>query len=170
MREELTHKATRATRKSKEPTLKAALIPVYRVHYEDLEKYIEEVFGFDYDFLFATGYVAGMCPEYQVTGVIPSIMSKQVSDLRSGQRTRNVNLIVNLLAADGYIPCGKYVIDTHQRPDPISVYRNLLLKTRDSSSTECRRFKTDYGDDAELMKRVRSLDQAMTEQRKRARR
>lgn len=152
------------------PKLKSQIIPVFRVHYQDLEQFVQEVFGFEYDFLFATGFVNGMCPEYQVTGVIPSAMTQQAQDLRSGRRTRNLALIVNVLAADGRIPAGKYVIDTHKRPSPTEVYRSLLLKTRDPLAPECLQFKDDHKDDPELMKRVTILDQSITEKLKRARR
>ncbi len=151
------------------PKLKARIIPVCRVHYQDLEQYIQRVFGFEFDFLFATGFVNGMCPEYQVTGTIPSAMAQQAKDLRSGRRTKNLALIVNVLAADGYIPAGKYIIDTHQRPNPTEAYRSLLLRTRDPLAPECLRFKDEHKDDLQLMDRVKVLDQAATEQLKRAR-
>lgn len=152
------------------PQLKAKVIPVFRVHYQDLEQYIQEVFGFDYDFMFATGCVNGVVPEYQVTGEIPASMANQARDLRQGRRTKNLTLIVNLLAADGYIPAGRYVIDTHKRPDPTEVYRRLLLQTRDPLASECLRFKDTHKDDLVLMERVKVLDQATLDQLKRARR
>ena len=151
------------------PKLKAKVIPVFRVHYQDLEQYIHDVYGFEYDFLFATGCVNGMCPEYQVTGVIPVAMAKQVRDLRLGQRTRNLTLIVNLLVADGYIPAGKYIIDTHKRPDPTNIYHDLLLRTHDPLAAECLRFKEEHKGDPQLMDRVKLMDQAAIEQLKRAR-
>ena len=154
---------------TEKPRLKARVIPVFRVHYQDLEQYIQQVFGFEYDFLFATGFVNGTCPEYQVTGLIPSTMAQQAKDLRSGRRTRNPTLIVNVLAADGYIPVGKYIIDTHKQPNPTEVYRSLLLKTRNPLAAECLQFKDEYKDDLQLMDRVKSLDQAAFEQLKRAR-
>jgi len=39
------------------PKLKARIIPVFRVHYQDLEQYIQRVFGVEFDFLFGTGFV-----------------------------------------------------------------------------------------------------------------
>ena len=152
------------------PKLRAITIPVFRVHYQDLERYIQQVFGFEYNFFFATGLVNGMCPEYQVTGVIPSTMAKQVQDLQRGQRTRNVSLILNALATEGYIPPGKYIINTHQRPEPGEVYRALLLKTQDPEAPECLQFKAAHKDDGEVMKRIAILDQAILDQSKRARR
>lgn len=151
------------------PKLKAQVIPVFRVYYRDLEQYIQRVFGFEFDFLFATGFVNGMCPEYQVTGTIPSAMAQQAKDLRSGRRTRNLLLIINVLAADGYIPAGKYIIDTHRRPNPTEAYRSLLLRTRDPLAPECLRLKDEHKDNLQLMDRVKVLDQAAAEQLKRAR-
>ena len=95
-------------------------------------------------------------------------MAKQVRDLRLGQRTRNLVLIINLLVADGYIPAGKYIIDTHKRPDPTNVYHDLLLQTRDPLAVECLRFKEEHKGDLQLMDRVKLMDQAAVEQLKRA--
>ena len=155
---------------TEKPRLKAKVIPVFRVHYQDLEEYIQQVFGFEFDFLFATGFVNGMCPEYQVTGSIPPIMENQVQDLRQGRRTKNVMLIVNVLVRDGYIPAGKYIIDTHKRPDPTNVYHSLLLQTRDPLAPECLQFKEEHKGDLQLMDRVKTMDEAAIEQLKRARR
>ena len=151
------------------PKLKAQIVPVFRVHYQDLEQYIQQVFGFEFDLLFVTGLVNGMCPEYQVTGTIPSAVAQQANDLRSGRRTRNLLLIINVLVADGYIPAGKYIINTHRRPNPTEVYRSLLLRTRNPQAAECLRFKDEHKGDLQLLERIKVLDQAAIEQLKRAR-
>jgi hypothetical protein len=96
------------------PKLMAAIVPVFRVKYQELERFIERVFGFEFDLLFATGCINGVCPEYQVHGAGPQITSGQATDLRRGRRSRNLPLILEVLAADGYIPTGRYIIDTHE--------------------------------------------------------
>lgn len=97
------------------PKLKAAIIPVFRVIYQDLERYIQQVFGFEFDLLYATGCVNGVCLEYQVTGRSQQVTSGQATDLRRGRRIRNLPLMLEVLVADGYIPAGRYIIDTHEQ-------------------------------------------------------
>ncbi len=99
--------------KDPKPKLKALIVPVFRVRYRDLEAYIKQVFGFNFDLLFSTGSVNGLCLEYQLSGKSPQVTSRQANDLRCGQRSRNLPLILEVLVADGYIPAGKYIIDTH---------------------------------------------------------
>ncbi len=94
------------------PKLPAQIIPVFRVRYRDLENYIQCVFGFEYDLLFATGCTNGMCPEYQVSGQNNSVNGQQANNLRRGRRTPNLALILEVLVADQYIPAGRYIIDT----------------------------------------------------------
>jgi hypothetical protein len=97
------------------PKLKAAIVPVFRVKYQDLERYIRQVFGFEFDLLYTTGSVNGLCLEYQVRGAGPQITSQQANDLRRGRHNRNLPLMLEVLAADGYIPAGRYIIDTHDK-------------------------------------------------------
>ncbi|MFA6364707.1 hypothetical protein [Methanoregula sp.] len=97
------------------PKLKAVIIPVFRVKYQDLEEYIRQVFGFEFDLLFNTGTVNGLCLEYQVRGDGPQITSQQANDLRRGRHNRNLPLMLDVLVADGYIPAGRYIIDTHDK-------------------------------------------------------
>ncbi len=96
------------------PKLPAQIIPVFRVRYRDLEDYIQRVFGFDFDILFATGCTNGMCPEYQLTGQGTITMGRQANDIRQGRRTRSLQLILEVLVADKYIPAGRYIIDTKE--------------------------------------------------------
>lgn len=101
------------------PKLEMLVLPVFRVKYRKLEEYIAAVYRFEFDFLFATGQVAGQCPEYQITGKIEGhAWLDRAHELRCGVRTRDVSLILNVLAADGFIPTGKYIIDTHLPPKP----------------------------------------------------
>ena len=101
------------------PKLKMLVLPVFRVKYRKLEEYIAAVYRFEFDFLFATGQVAGQCPEYNVTGRIEGPgWQGRAHELRCGVRIKDVSLILNVLAADEFIPTGKYIIDTHQPPKP----------------------------------------------------
>jgi hypothetical protein len=101
------------------PKLEMLVIPVFRVKYKVLEAYIAAVYHFEFDFLFATGQIEGQCPEYTVTGKLESITWKQrAHELRCGQRTRDITLILTVLAHDGFIPKGRYTIDTHGEPKP----------------------------------------------------
>ena len=100
------------------PKLEMLVLPVFRVKYRKLEEYIAAVYRFEFDFLFATGQVAGQCPEYHITGKTEGAWQQRAHELRCGVRTRDVPLILNVLAADGFIPTGMYIIDTHLPPKP----------------------------------------------------
>jgi len=101
------------------PQLEMTTIPVFRVKRPKLEAYIAAVYRFEFDFLLATGQIAGQCVEYNVTGRLESQTWKQrAHELRCGVRIKNVQLILDVLAADGFIPAGRYIIDTHQPPKP----------------------------------------------------
>jgi hypothetical protein len=95
------------------PKLKALVIPVFRVKYLDLERYFKQVFGFEFDLLEVTGCVNGVCLEYQVNGTSVQVKGQQATKLRRGQHVRNLPLILEVLVTDGYIPAGRYIIDTH---------------------------------------------------------
>src|SRR5260370_28243161 len=80
------------------PKLEMLVLPVFRVKHKILEAYIASVYRFEFDFLFATGQVAGQCPEYKVTGKIDGIAwQNRAHELRCGQRTRDVTLILTVL-------------------------------------------------------------------------
>ncbi|MBX7133796.1 MAG: hypothetical protein K1X67_14070 [Fimbriimonadaceae bacterium] len=95
------------------PKLEMTRLPVFRVKQKHLEAYITSIYRFEFDFLIATSQVAGMMIEFQVDGVIPSeAWAARAHELRCGKRTRDVRLILNVLAHDEFIPTGRYVIDT----------------------------------------------------------
>ena len=85
------------------------------------------------DFLLAAGATPGMCPEYLVNPALPPALSagQEADRIRQGRRSRNVALLLNVLCLDGYIPAGRYTIDTHPEPPPGQVYRALLIETGD---------------------------------------
>lgn len=95
------------------PKLAMTRLPVFRVRQKHLEAYIASIYRFEFDFLIATGQVAGMTIEYQVDGLISGeAWAARAHELRCGKRTRDVRLILNVLAHDEFIPSGRYVIDT----------------------------------------------------------
>lgn len=100
---------------SPKPKLEMRAVPEFRVKRRALEAYIAAVYRFEFDFYLATGLVAGQCPEFNVTGTLDSDAWRQrAHELRCGMKTRSVSLILTVLAMDGFIPAGKYVIDTHE--------------------------------------------------------
>ncbi len=95
------------------PKLAMTYVPKFRVKYKDLEKFIHDVFGFEFDFLFAAGLLNGSGAEYVVTGELPTAAWVQnAQNLRQGRRTRSIPLILAVLAHDKYIPVGYYTILT----------------------------------------------------------
>lgn len=95
------------------PVLAMTRLPVFRVKQRALEAYIASIYRFEFDFLIATGQTAGMMIEFKIEGSIPGeTWARRAHELRCGKRTRDVNLILNVLAHDEFIPKGRYVIDT----------------------------------------------------------
>jgi hypothetical protein len=131
----------------------------YRVRYEDLEAYLAEVYRMEIEVLKITG--AGMCPEFIVTGALPpaSNARQQADNIRRGRRTKNLQLILNVLCLDGFIPTGKYIIDTRPGPPPVSVYTDLLNEHGDPDHPECVAFREKHRGKEER-KRFRTLDRA----------
>ena len=100
------------------PSLEMQRLPVFRVKQKSLEAYITLVYRFNFDFLLATGHLAGICPQYQVKEIPDGLAWKaRAHELRCGKRTRDVSLILNTLATDGFIPKGLYTVDTHEESD-----------------------------------------------------
>ncbi len=95
------------------PKLAMQQVPVFRVHYTDLEKFIHAVFGFEFDFLFAAGVTEKTGVEYIVTGSLPTpAWEQKATELRHGRRSRSVPLILAVLAHDQYMPIGRYTVLT----------------------------------------------------------
>lgn len=152
---------TPVTWKGPKPRLTMTVIYECRVHYQDLEAYLAKVYRMNgYNVLMATGATNGLCPEFRVTGRLPPAhnIQQQVNSIRRGRRTRNLGMILNVLCMDGFIPVGKYVIDTHKKPDPIATYTNLLNETRDPDHPECVAFRKKHAKDREFQKRADTLE------------
>jgi len=96
-----------------QPKLRMQAVPKFRVHCKDLDQFIQAVFGFEFDFLFAAGVTNNTGVEYTVTGELPTnSWLEKAEELRQGRRSRNVSLILAVLAHDKYIPFGYYTIIT----------------------------------------------------------
>ena len=101
------------------PKLEMVQLPIFRVHYRRLEEYLAKVYRMEgFDFMVASGAVPGLVPEYMVSPTLPPSEDarRRADAIRAGRRNRNVALILNVLCLDGFIPPGKYIIDT--RPEP----------------------------------------------------
>lgn len=113
------------------PKLRMTTVPVFRVAHRDLEDFIGEVFGINgFDFLTATGTVEGTVVDYTVTGNYGQSDGalRKVEHIRSGRKIRDVSLILDLLCENGFIPRGKYSVETRKPVCPIEYYRSLLAK------------------------------------------
>jgi hypothetical protein len=125
------------------PLLEMVQLPIFRVHYRRLEEYLAKVYRMEgFDFLLASGAAPGLVPEYAVSTTLPPSEDarRRTDAIRAGRRTHDVALILNVLCLDGYIPAGKYIIDTRMEQSPINQYRTLLRKTGTPESEECRAF------------------------------
>lgn len=148
------------------PKLAAIHLPHFRVHCDDLETYLGTVYRLrDFDFCKAAGITAGLIPEYLVTGELPtSWQSKNKAEqIRNGQRTSDILLILNVLCFDQFIPAGRYQIDTKPRPKPIELYRVLLERHCDPQNRECERFRERHKRDPDFVKKAATLDNAVNE-------
>lgn len=157
--------------KGPRPVLKMALDPVWKVHYKDLEAYVAKVYGLKYfDFKFAVGLkVEGSQVDYGIIqGQIPETDGyiRQIGDIRLGQKTRNVPLLLNLLVKDGYIPAGRYLILTNPVAVPSEIYRTMLMQTRDPLHPDCLAFKEQFLEDRAITELCGKLDNAMIERLK----
>ena len=151
---------------SQKPVLPMVQLPIYRVKRRHLETFLARVYRVDgFDFLLAAGATPGMCPEYLVSPVLPPAMSaRQEADrIRRGNRSRNVGLILNVLCLDGFIPAGRYIIDTHPEPPPGQVYRALLNETGDPAHPRCVAFKREHRSNRAFTQLAAQMDKAVFE-------
>lgn len=127
-------------------TLDIYRVPVFRIHYQKLEAFIQQEYGFEFDFLLLSGVTEGICPEYAVTGKLDTVdWQRRAQDLRAGKRTRSTLLILNTLAHDGRIPRGHYTVSTHEQQTPADRYREILRRTGDTTHPDCVGFKMSAG-------------------------
>lgn len=146
------------------PRLPMVHLPHYRVHCSDLEQYLETVYRVpEFNFCAATGHARGMAPEYIVTGQLPPAWESRnaAERIRNGQRSNNVQLILNVLCLDGFIPAGHYTMDTRPKTPLIERYRALLDKHGDPLAYECIQFREKHSGDKEFAKKAAVLDSAI---------
>jgi hypothetical protein len=143
------------------PKLEMVQLPIFRVHYRRLEKYLGTVYHMEgFDFLRATGAGPGLVPEYVVSPTLPPSYDaiRQAEAIRAGRRTQNVPLILTTLCIDGFIPAGKYIIDTRPEPAPIEQYRTLLRTTGTPESKECIAFRQSHRSDKAFIRLAAEID------------
>ena len=148
------------------PVLPMVQLPIYRVKQRHLEAYLAKVYRMDdFDFLLAAGATPGMCPEYLVSPALPPACGAQqeADRIRRGHRSRNVALILNVLCLDGYIPAGRYTIDTHPEPPPGQVYRALLIEDRRSQPPPVRGLQTGAPPASAFTQLAAQMDKAVLE-------
>jgi len=148
------------------PRLEMVQLPIFRVHYRRLEEFLREVYRMDsFDFLVASGAVAGMIPEYHVSRDLPAAVTAvdRAHAIRTGRRTRDVQLILNVLCHDGYIPAGRYIIDTRPERPPIARYRALLQETGTPDSPECVAFRRAHLKDKAFTRYAAEIDNQVRE-------
>jgi hypothetical protein len=149
------------------PTLEMIRVPVFRVHYQALERFISTVYrSREVDFLEAAGAVPGMVPEFDVTGKVPGgrDWDKRIDWIKSGGNVNRFGyLVLELLAFEKYIPPGKYIIDTKAAPDPTEVYKQLITTYLDPLHPQCLTFKDRHANDAQFTKRAALVDAAVME-------
>jgi len=155
-----THPAPRVNK----PVLNMVQLPIFRVHYRTLEAYLCRVLHFpDYDFLLATGTVPGLVPEFNVGPTISDNRIRRANAARQGQRTHDVDLLLALLCHDGYIPAGKYIIDTRPEKPAIEVYKALLQATGTPEAEECRDFRLTHCHDRHFVQLAATIDTQILE-------
>lgn len=148
-------------------TLPMIQLPYYRVKRRHLEAFLTHVYRMvGFNFLEAAGATPGMCPEYRVGRTLPpSWDAKRAAErIRHGRRSHDVPLILTTLCADGLIPPGVYIIDTHPEPPPIPAYRTLLLRTGNPNHPECVAFRRDHHRDRAFKEAAAQMDKAAKEQ------
>lgn len=145
------------------PTLALQHLPVFRVHYLELEDYIKVVFGIEFSVLDIKNVALGMLIDYRVTGTYPMAAERQVTDLREGRRCNDLPLILNVLAHDEYIPKGLYSISTKAVPRPIDVYRALLQQSANVLDPRCVALRDKHRGDKEFSAQAAILEKALQE-------
>ena len=136
-------------------------LPIFRVHYRRLEEYLARVYRIEgFDFLLASGAAPGLVPEYAVSPTLPPSEDarRRADAIRAGRRTRDMPLILNVLCLDGFIPSGKYLIDTRPEKLPIEHYKALLRKTGNPLSAECIAFRDAHRQDRAFTRLAAEID------------
>jgi hypothetical protein len=121
-----------------------------RVHYRRLEEYLAKVYR--------------LIPEYAVSPTLPPSQDAhdRADAIRSGRRSRDVALILDVLCLDGFIPAGRHIIDTRPETPPIRpVSRALLRQTGTPESEECIAFRDAHREDRAFTRPAGEIDRAV---------
>lgn len=142
------------------PLLPKVHLPHYWVHIDDLLDYLKQVYKMrlERSYLGLDGVVA----EYRVTGQLPAAVDLTYR-IRIGKRTRDLAAVLNVLCADGFIPAGKYALDTRARVSPVEAYRRLLEEVRNPAAAVCVAFRDKHHADADFRKKAGLMDAAVSE-------
>jgi hypothetical protein len=145
------------------PTLPMTMTPTYRIHYEDLEAFLLEVFRFEFDVMNTLGITHGMFPEFAVFNRMPPAWNarQQADNVRRGRRCQNLPLILAVLCVDGFIPAGHYVLDTTERQSTMDRYRAILQVTDGPMHRDCRAFRAKHAKDKQFRQYADGLDKAV---------
>lgn len=102
------------------------LLPVIEIHHTDLEKLVKQAYGFDINFEFITRYPKNIGVGYRVEELGYFVEGKlleanprwkeRADKVRRGRRTGNIELLLNVLAADGFIHRGRWIVRTGPKP------------------------------------------------------
>lgn len=140
------HHRSRITTPAQRPILPMTVTKTYRVHYEDLQDYLLKVYRFEFDVMGTLGITHGMFPEFHVSQQLPPAWNarQQADNIRRGRRCRNLALVLAVLCIDGFIPVGRYVLDTTERQSPMDQYRKILQVTEDPMHRDCLAFKAKH--------------------------
>lgn len=83
----------------------------HHVDYRDLEEYIKEVFGFDYEIAAAEECGNDTALHFNIDGEVDEYDAKDLEKLKSGEwvpyRTR---MLLNVMAKNLTIPAGDYIV------------------------------------------------------------
>jgi hypothetical protein len=74
-----------------------------------------------------------------------------------------LGLILNILCMDGFIQKGIYVIEIERHESPIEAYLRILNETHDKADPRCRELKRVHAKDKEFRKRVKIVDQKLSQ-------
>lgn len=91
------------------------LEPTLRWDHEDFNACVRDWYGLSFDFRQATQHPPNTGIEYLVDGRILKLslpLATAAERFRRGERIRNVEVILNVMAEDGRIPWGNYRITT----------------------------------------------------------
>lgn len=93
-------------------SLKVTPLAVFKINASDLEAFVKTVYRSNLNVKLATGMVPGMRAVYDVTGKLPTpVWVQRAKEFRTGGRSVNLSLILNVLCQDAHLSPGRYYLD-----------------------------------------------------------